>query len=123
MVGDYKTCKTCKENLPTTEFKDKPGRKYVAHCNQCYPTYVKYQNIKRKYGLSKDEYDTLVSLGCGICGGTYRLAIDHDHSCCAGESSCGSCIRGVLCMRHNIALGQVRDSIEELRKMIGYLEK
>ena len=49
-------------------------------------------------------------LGCGLCGRDFRTkgtgpVLDHDHGCCAGDASCGKCIRGVLCMACNIRLG------------------
>ena len=117
-----KLCRSCEQMVPVENFRPKKGRKNVAHCDDCYPTYFKYQNIKRKFGLNRAEYDTLVQHGCAVCGSHFRLSVDHDHACCAGEKSCGDCVRGVLCMRHNLALGQVADSIEELQLLIEYLE-
>ncbi|XUL94323.1 endonuclease domain-containing protein [Streptomyces galilaeus] len=38
---------------------------------------------------------------CAICGtpaaGAKTMHIDHDHACCPGRRSCGSCVRGLLC--------------------------
>lgn len=55
---------------------------------------------------------------CGICkqpetvrkgklsGEAVRfLAVDHDHRCCPGKKSCGRCIRKLLCLSCNIAVG------------------
>lgn len=113
---------TCERELPIELFRMVKGKYPVAHCDGCYPTVVKYRNIWRKFKLTREEYDELVRDGCSVCGSDFRLAVDHDHTCCASIESCGKCIRGVLCMRHNVALGQVGDSVEELYLLIKYLE-
>jgi len=38
-----------------------------------------------------------------------RLAIDHNHKCCAKSGSCGKCLRGILCRRCNVRLGHLDD--------------
>lgn len=63
------------------------------------------------FKIRADDYDAMfLEQGgvCGICGNTERerrLSIDHDHRCCPGKKSCGRCVRGLLCMRCNLALG------------------
>lgn len=57
---------------------------------------------------------------CECCGGPAngpgsRFHWDHDHS--------SGLFRGWICMRCNVALGLVRDSVEVLHLMINYLEK
>jgi hypothetical protein len=64
--------------------------------------------------------------GCAVCGrpepGTQRWwHVDHDHSCCPGKRACGACIRGILCQRCNLLLGQAQDSIATLQSAIEYL--
>jgi hypothetical protein len=67
--------------------------------------------LKRHYRLTPEQFDQmLASQGgvCAICGGSGRLEVDHDHSCCAGSRSCGHCVRGLLCHRCNSTLQQNR---------------
>lgn len=70
-------------------------------------------------GVSEEQYDHLIALGCAICGalepGERRLSIDHDHE--TGE------FRGVLCSSCNGALGLMGDDIARLAKAIEYLDQ
>ena len=60
---------------------------------------------------------------CGICGGTTgRPSIDHDHSCCPGNNSCGKCIRGVLCSACNILLGKYESRPERYHAIMAWAE-
>jgi len=67
---------------------------------------------RRKYGLDVTILDTTK---CEICGGSTRIAYDHDHN--TGK------FRGWLCMKCNTTLGLVGDDVKILKKMISYLEK
>lgn len=69
--------------------------------------------LKRIYSIDlKAYYDLLEKQGgrCAICGtgspGHQKtfFSIDHDHNCCPGKSSCGDCIRGLLCSPCNVGL-------------------
>ena len=86
----------------------------------------KYQ-YKKRYGANKEDYNRLFEEqegGCAICGEPetkeqrgkiVKLAIDHDHK--TGK------IRGLLCHKHNIALGMFEDDIFLLLDAIKYLNR
>ena len=85
--------------------------------------YNKIQNLKKHFNLTLEQYNEMLTLqvsGCTICGKTIQengkaLAVDHDHK--TGQ------IRELLCHSCNVALGEMNDSPELLRKAADYLEK
>ena len=82
---------------------------------------------RRKYNLSDDQMARLYTSNCGICGNPESqkrsLSVDHDHSCCPGETSCGDCVRGFLCSNCNRGLGLFGDSASRLQAAIEYLSE
>lgn len=86
--------------------------------------------VERTYGLTAAEYDRLYEhqgRRCAICrratGATKRLAVDHDHTCCPGPTSCGRCVRGLLCGPCNDELAHARDSVDHFHRAIRYLRE
>jgi hypothetical protein len=82
----------------------------------------KHRNTAKKYSLPEDQLIRYYTSPCTVCGATDSHTIDHDHSCCNGNFSCGKCIRGILCGRCNVVLGHTQDSPDLLRKAADYLE-
>lgn len=85
---------------------------------------------KSKYGISLDERDALLASQGGRCAacetedpGPKGWMTDHDHACCPTPETCGKCIRGIVCMPCNLALGHCGDSVERLRALIEYLAR
>lgn len=85
----------------------------------------------KKYGLTFDQFSQMLRDQQGLCGVcrkplgtiTKRIAIDHDHACCASTiRTCGKCVRGLLCIPCNTGLGMFYDNPETLRGAIAYLE-
>ena len=67
-----------------------------------------------RYGITVEALAMILDAGCYApgCKSRKRLNIDHDHSCCAGRTSCGKCVRGALCQRHNMFLGAIENDYQ-----------
>lgn len=83
---------------------------------------AKGYELKRRFGMTLDEYHTMLDKqggGCAICGDVdpyfKHMAVDHCHD--TGR------VRGILCCACNRALGGFKDKIEILRKAVAYLER
>lgn len=78
-------------------------------------------NAKRrnwKYGLADGQYESILLSqggGCAICGGKYRLSVDHCHD--------DGSVRGILCAKCNSALGFLDDSFPRVVNAASYLRK
>lgn len=84
----------------------------------------------KKYNVTAEQYEQLLRSQHGVCAickqtcSTGRLlAIDHDHRCCTGKHTCGKCLRGLLCLNCNQALGKMKDSPALLFAAIDYILK
>lgn len=85
------------------------------------------QDLQRKYGISDEEYQNMLTGQnnlCAICknpethmrnGKVTSLCVDHCHKT--------DKVRGLLCKRCNVMLGQSQDNIETLKAAIEYLKK
>jgi hypothetical protein len=112
-----------------------PSVQKSSYCYRC----GRDAHLRRKYGISVDEYDSLLAAQSGRCASCgcappqsysrspatgYRLgpkiALDVDHNHATGK------IRGLLCNRCNRCnrgLGVFEDSPERLRLAAAYLER
>jgi hypothetical protein len=119
------TCKECKQTKDNEEFyynpKAYPRRKWDSSCRACRRNYNRHwyangtdrrpnsraAHLRNKYGITIEEYDTLLLAQGGVCGickqppSERYLAVDHDHE--TGE------VRGLLCIGCNVALGLFED--------------
>lgn len=132
--GLHPSCKSCKK-----EYRDSNKEKIKNYQLEWYEKNIdkvrsynkKYKDanaeniiafrVKRLYNLSLDEYRKMLSRGCQVCSSFNNLCIDHDHSCCSGETTCGKCIRGVLCNKCNSAEGLLDSDPARVLKLYEYM--
>lgn len=89
-------------------------------------------DLQARYGITRDDYKAMWRRQGGVCAScreptkgkrAKRLFIDHDHTCCPGQHSCGLCVRGLLCGDCNSMFGHARDSVQRLESGIAYLKQ
>ena len=124
-------CTTCREIKSTNDFYRCGGM-----CRECRAAYKRRWKaalnenqrrslmLREKYNIEQSDYEALLSAQngrCGICGATEpggrwgcSFHVDHDHSCCPGKTSCGKCVRGLLCASCNTAIGSLGDDPNRL---------
>ena len=135
----------CKIN---TRVRTKSGR-LLSYCRSCqnerdrqwrvinrtkWLTQRKQSHYKTHFNLSQEDLkDMLIDQkgACPICGviltfekkGSTRAVVDHDHNCCPDNKTCGKCVRALLCVKCNSALGLLNDDPTSLRAAALYVEK
>lgn len=80
--------------------------------------YGRKWEVKKKYGLEWDEYLALLDEyghSCALCGESDDICVDHCHE--TGR------VRGILCRKHNAAIGILGDSVDGLRAALDYLSR
>lgn len=131
------TCRVCEEEKPVEKFE------LIAHsgnrrkvCRTCiiaqrlerakdnpeeYAAKRRYAILKNKYGITREEYERLLTEQGGTCKICNRaetegrwLSVDHCHNSLA--------VRGLLCHTCNTAIGMLNDNVETLQSAINYLE-
>lgn len=119
--------------LPRWRPAPKPGPRCVTH-DRAEKTRRKARahglKVESGFGIPAEVYWALYEFQGGRCailrcratGKTRRLAVDHDHKCCPGRTSCGKCVRGLICQVHNEQLGRNGDDPEVFMDMAGYLK-
>lgn len=94
-------------------------RRYYLENREATLQYSREYNLKKKFNLSLKDYNNLLEKQQGVCAickktCSKQLAVDHNHT--TGK------IRGLLCNNCNRGLGHLKDSIDNLKTAIQYLE-
>ena len=152
MGKDVKKCPCCLKNKTKGMFNKSKNRKdgLDVYCRQCVKAkhkkyyesnpdkfkkkrkerkrYTKNIQLFKKYGITLDTYERMLVEQdnlCKICNKketavvpvtkeVKRLCVDHCHDTLK--------VRGLLCKSCNIAIGEMKDSVETLEKAISYLK-
>ena len=134
-ASDMKECKDCKaENRTGTPLNAPfPGPRCFRHHKarqQELRDAAAAERRRKTYGLGEGDYERILAVQggcCGFCGRKKRkkgrnLAVDHDHECCPGHTSCGECTRGALCWTCNKFLQHIGDDPDTLLRGVEYLK-
>lgn len=141
LKSNQKKCSQCKKLKPLSDYY-KDSRKSDGLDTRCKDCVKKSQSRSRRnktkeekkllnrkkhvatYGLTIESYQKLEDAQnnkCKICGAEggdcrmSRLRIDHCHE--TGE------VRGLICHKCNVGLGQFRDDLDLLKEAVKYLEE
>lgn len=115
--GYRNECKECSAAYYRDYYKKYPDR---------YKEKSKNQKHHKRHGLSDDQYDFLINLHggmCHLCLTKEASRIDHDHSCCNKNRSCGKCVRGVLCNSCNTAIGLLKEDAQTINRIEEYISR
>lgn len=131
---DYR-CKVCRRAERNTRWATNHNgcrdKQKTASNTDARRAVVRASHLRRQFNITIEQYEDMLESQNGVCaicsqpetkrhptsGDTQRLAVDHDHTCCSGEKSCGKCVRGLLCARCNQTLGH----LEKARLLDGIL--
>lgn len=122
-----KRCSACRERFPLDAFHRDASREHLDGKQNTCANCIRDYNRLRRYGISRAQYDHLVSAQNGACAGclrpyaalplangrSERLYVDHDHA--TGK------VRGLLCMECNTILGLAHDDPVVLERLDLYL--
>jgi len=140
-----KTCTVCEEAKPYSEYYNykasKDGKmyrckfcdslarkKYAENNKESAQRSQRGRNLKHKYGISLEDYETLFEAQgrcCAICetkenkamygpNKSLNFSVDHCHAT--------NKVRGILCNQCNRAIGMLGDTPESLYKAYAYLK-
>lgn len=136
------SCKNAEAGSPHAQRPTPYPGPRCATCHREYRREVSLRNRRRRvevtFNIAPDVYDAILAAQGGTCAicqrasgvtamrkGRRRLAVDHDHGlgCCPGPTSCGQCVRGILCSGCNSMLAHLRDDPEAFIRAAQYLRR
>lgn len=134
---DVAFCAWCGAPNPSRNYQRRVNAVWPYICQRCLEPIKHVVPQLKKHHVSHERVHVLVTNpSCEICGRNLlelttrrgnsqklvpSLVVDHDHSCCPG-TSCGSCVRGLICHNCNWAAGAVNDDPGVALQLSTYLQ-
>lgn len=146
-----KTCPRCEGQFPLTYYPPSKQHNQLWVCHPCamvrlsaeraadperFSTYTRkaYRRNDSRYlvhGITAQRAAEMVAEQGGCCpictdpidlANTRQTAIDHDHACCPGRTSCGDCVRRILCRSCNTFVGLLELRPERVERALLYVK-
>lgn len=111
-----KDCKDCKNSAARQWRKDNP-KNVEKHLIR-----MRERAKERRYGITQEQFDKMLvdqNNMCKICGSKFKSSKDTHIDHCHNQNR----VRGLLCNKCNISLGQFEDNVDYMYNAIEYLEK
>lgn len=135
--------RTCKNAGDDVAHQKRPAIHPGPRCTTCHRERTnavrlakRQERVAKNFNLAPATYDAILAAQGGTCPicrrargasamrkGGKRLAVDHNHECCPGPTSCGECVRGLVCARCNDALAHFGDDPEAFERGAEYLRR
>lgn len=135
-LGKTYSCKICTLAKAKAKQATPEGREYNRIKSRAWyannPRRGWAHNLKR-FSLTPDDYEAILDRQgrvCAVCKGpertrkdgkVQRLSVDHSHTCCPENSSCGACIRGLLCVSCNNLVGMIEYDRARTQNALNYV--
>jgi hypothetical protein len=127
-----KYCPSCKDWKPTDQFSvaasGSDGLRWK--CKVCRASDLLRSSRMIRFGLTTERIEEMLKeqgYACPICSRQLTIDtchVDHDHACCpTSQSTCGGCVRGLLCAFCNHGLGRFKDDPALLESAAHYLRE
>ena len=117
-MSDTRVCRQCKETKPAEECYLTPSGNRGNYCKPCMRTMKNEFNKKVLKDRRQEQFDRMVNLvgkKCPLCLTKEADTIDHCHT--SGK------VRGLLCEKCNLALGNFNDDPLLVKNAINYVIK
>jgi hypothetical protein len=115
-----KWCPGCERMQPFSNWHKTKSQAsgFVIKCKDCKKQESRADHLRRSFGLSVADHEQLLAQQggvCAICGDESPAHTDHDHG--SGQ------VRGLLCARCNLGIGQFLDDPVRMEAAIAYLDE